>query len=424
MDKSVINLNNFIFNNNTIIIIIDIDNNPWFCGNQIAKIMGYSKLNKAISDHVKEKYTKPYLELQKNYSINLSLSKNIQNTTKFINETGLYQLIMKSKLPIAEKFQDWVCDQVLPSIRKYGEYKLNKKMNKLTKYCNKQLLISEEQLQIKEDELQKERELKEQKELELQKERELKEEQFLLNQQKELELQKEIKLKEDYKEYCNRIQSLEKQDIIYIITNDIDVKQNIFKLGKTKLNHLKKRLSTYNTGAVNPYYYIYYKEVYNGEQIEKKFNSLMNRYNVKINDKINKELYQLYLPDFEFYLEKVIEYNDYLSELLNKNHEIIFLNSKNKKSIVTPIKLEEEIVKNIKINDKIIKTISFEEFNKDDKIKIIEYILKNTKNNITRLDLENKLKSDYNIIINKKIPFWNLVKEINNTSNKVKVTYF
>ena len=49
---------------------------------------------------------------------------NLQPHTVFVSEPGLYLLILKSKLPIAEKFQDWVFEEVLPSIRKHGEYKL------------------------------------------------------------------------------------------------------------------------------------------------------------------------------------------------------------------------------------------------------------------------------------------------------------
>lgn len=385
-------LNNFIFNNQKITIILDDNNEPWFKAKDIALILEYTDTDQAIRKNIDED-DKQYMKDLRPVS-HTALSYNEKNTI-YINESGLYSLILSSKKEEAKKFKKWVTSDVLPSLRKHGEYKFKEEIEILTSNFQQQLNLKEEtiRLKIKEEEKNK------------------------------LELQKAQKLNEDYKEYCTRIQSLEKKDIIYILTNDIDVQENKFKLGKTRLNHLKKRLSVYNTGATNKYYYVYYKEVFNGEQIEKRFHELMNRYNIRVDGKINKEIYQLYLPDFEFYLEKVIDSNDFILDLINQNHETIFLNSKNKKSIVTKILIEEEITKNIKINNKIVKTYYFDDLNKTEQIKIIREIINQVENDIKRKDLENTIKNNYSLVVNKKMPFWNLVKEVNQNKN-VKVTYF
>lgn len=89
---------------------ITIDNEPWFVGVDVAKALGYSNPRKAISDHCKG-VTKR----------DTPTSSGIQPIS-YINEGDMYRLIMRSKLPSAEKFEDWVVNEVLPSIRKNGGY--------------------------------------------------------------------------------------------------------------------------------------------------------------------------------------------------------------------------------------------------------------------------------------------------------------
>ena len=89
---------------------IEIDGKPYFVGTDVAKALGYSNPRKAILDHctgVTKRDT--------------PTSSGIQSMS-YINEGDLYRLIMKSKLPSAEKFESWVMDEVLPTIRKTGSY--------------------------------------------------------------------------------------------------------------------------------------------------------------------------------------------------------------------------------------------------------------------------------------------------------------
>ena len=89
---------------------IEIDGKPYFVGTDVAKALGYSNPRKAILDHCKG-VTKR----------DTPTSSGVQSMS-YINEGDLYRLIMKSKLPSAEKFESWVMDEVLPAIRKTGSY--------------------------------------------------------------------------------------------------------------------------------------------------------------------------------------------------------------------------------------------------------------------------------------------------------------
>lgn len=84
-----------------------------FCGSDVAKALGYSNDSKALSDHCRW-VTKRYLPHPQ--------SPNKEIEANFINEGDLYRLVTHSKLPAAEKFECWVFDEVLPAIRRTGNY--------------------------------------------------------------------------------------------------------------------------------------------------------------------------------------------------------------------------------------------------------------------------------------------------------------
>lgn len=90
---------------------IEIDGKPYFVGTDVAKALGYNNPRDAVSRHCKGvvKHDTP-------------TSSGVQ-LMSYINEGDLYRLIMKSKLPSAEKFEAWVMDEVLPTIRKTGSYR-------------------------------------------------------------------------------------------------------------------------------------------------------------------------------------------------------------------------------------------------------------------------------------------------------------
>ena len=90
----------------------EIGGEPWFVGKDVTEILGYANPSKALSDHVDE-------EDKLN---NESLSSLGQRGGWLINESGLYSLILSSKLPNAKAFKKWVTSEVLPAIRKHGLY--------------------------------------------------------------------------------------------------------------------------------------------------------------------------------------------------------------------------------------------------------------------------------------------------------------
>lgn len=91
---------------------LQIENEPYFVGKDVAEILGYSDTNQAIRMHVDE-----------DDKLTSSFNGSGQNRQMYvINESGLYSLILKSKLPQAKQFKRWVTSEVLPSIRKHGAY--------------------------------------------------------------------------------------------------------------------------------------------------------------------------------------------------------------------------------------------------------------------------------------------------------------
>lgn len=90
----------------------EINGQPYFVASDVAKALGYSNPRKAIADHCKG-VTKR----------DTPTSSGVQSVS-YINEGDMYRLIMKSKLPSAERFESWVMDEVLPTIRKTGGYHL------------------------------------------------------------------------------------------------------------------------------------------------------------------------------------------------------------------------------------------------------------------------------------------------------------
>ena len=100
---------------------VTIDNEPYFVGNDVSTILGYSNYRNAVSNHVDED---DKLRTQIEYA------GQDRNMT-VINESGLYSLILGSKLPQAKEFKHWVTSEVLPAIRKHGAYMTSAKIEEV-----------------------------------------------------------------------------------------------------------------------------------------------------------------------------------------------------------------------------------------------------------------------------------------------------
>lgn len=131
--------NYILFENSIISVIIDNDDKLWLNSRELAKAIGYSDPKSAIKVHT-DKDDRIQLK-----NINHSININQQLQTVYLSEAGLYKLVLRSKLDKTKKFVEWVTNIVLPSIRKFGYFKMkkvyeNEKGNLLEKnnYLNEQ----------------------------------------------------------------------------------------------------------------------------------------------------------------------------------------------------------------------------------------------------------------------------------------------
>ena len=104
-----------IFNNPEFgeIRTVEVDGEPWLVGKDVARALGYKDTINALKSHVDEE--------DKKGGWRITTPSGTQEMT-IINESGLYSLVLSSKLPTAKKFKRWVTAEVLPSIRKHGAY--------------------------------------------------------------------------------------------------------------------------------------------------------------------------------------------------------------------------------------------------------------------------------------------------------------
>lgn len=107
-----------IFNNPEFgeIRTVEVNGEPWLVGKDVARALGYKNPQEAVRTHVDDE----------DKGVSEILTPGGKQTVPIINESGLYSLVLSSKLPGAKKFRRWVTSEVLPSIRKTGGYNLPK----------------------------------------------------------------------------------------------------------------------------------------------------------------------------------------------------------------------------------------------------------------------------------------------------------
>lgn len=99
---------------------VELDGEPWLVGKDVATALGYSNTKDALAAHVDDE-DKRVVQRSENTTLEIP-----NRGLTIINESGLYSLVLSSKLPTARKFRRWVTSEVLPSIRKTGGYNLPK----------------------------------------------------------------------------------------------------------------------------------------------------------------------------------------------------------------------------------------------------------------------------------------------------------
>jgi prophage antirepressor-like protein len=101
--------------------VLEMDGQPWFVGKDVADILNYRNTRDALKKHVDEED-----------KADVAIHDGSQNRNMtVINESGLYSLILSSKLPQAKKFKRWVTSEVLPSIRRHGAYITGETLEKM-----------------------------------------------------------------------------------------------------------------------------------------------------------------------------------------------------------------------------------------------------------------------------------------------------
>lgn len=117
---------------------VETGSEPWFVGRDVAEALGYERPDNAIRNHVDE---------EDKLMHQISASGQKRNMT-IINESGLYSLILSSKLPTAKEFKRWVTSEVLPSIRKSGGYNADATMQSVVQTLATMQRVLEAQQEI------------------------------------------------------------------------------------------------------------------------------------------------------------------------------------------------------------------------------------------------------------------------------------
>ena len=225
--NTIIDLYNklLVYNDNNISFIIDTNNIIQFKLSNITDLLGYKSRKDVIRDIIDKKYRKNLRDIETIHEVNRD-----QGNTIYINESGLYKLVLRSRMKLAKEFQVWIIEDALPKLRKYGFYEVDTKTKTKIKELNHKIaLLTKSNNKLKNN-----------------------------------------MTKNKYPHGLH----------FYVIKDD-----GMYKIGHTR--DLNKRLSTYNTGKANKAEYSYYKKTECAKEIEECMKSLLNEYIYKS----NKEFY-------------------------------------------------------------------------------------------------------------------------------------
>lgn len=139
--------------------VTEINGEPWFVGKDVADKLGYENPQKALRDHVDDE---DKIMGERNVTPSITDSIGREQFPIFINESGIYSLILSSKLPSAKKFKHWVTSEVLPSIRKNGGYIAGQETLTDEELLSKALLVAQNKIRERDALIQKQAEVIEQ----------------------------------------------------------------------------------------------------------------------------------------------------------------------------------------------------------------------------------------------------------------------
>ena len=248
------------FNNNAI-RVLGTYNDPWFVAKDICNILEIKDVSNAIIN-ISEKWK----------DTRLIRTPGGEQNMRIINEAGLYKLIMRSNKPVAQKFQEVVCEEILPSLRKKGEYKIQSIIDNYKKLEEEKNLLEEEKNLLEEEKnlLEEEKNLLEEDKLILDKEKNLLEEENIKKDLQIKKLQNKVLTKQKRVFYDNK-------NFIYMIQDEFHKKERIYVIGKAI--DLAQRLTSYN--KARDYEVIYHRCCNSAQQmnyIEKCVLSKLDKY--------------------------------------------------------------------------------------------------------------------------------------------------
>lgn len=382
---------------------------PWFCGKDVCKILGYRNPNDALTRHVQEKHKGKLQDFRVRDSRTLLHQQNVSHydlSSIYISEPGLYSLVMRSKVPFAQKFQDLVYEEILPSIRKEGQYKLTKELEDAKQ-------AAEDAKQAAEDAKQEVEEAKQVAEAAKQAIEEKETAIASIQSKLDFESKKALHLKQMILNEKARTPD----QIVYIATTKQYAANNRFKVGGCKSRaHLRNRLNQYNSGRPvgDKMYFAAIFECVDYVQTESRIKSILGLHR-EVSD---AEVYNLHYTALQHWVEFLVErYNEEISTHKSKLDELLGQTLTSPPVIPEPLILngvEFRLIKNGKVEPKVM--IDLDEMSLEEKQEWVLNVIEKTypdKSVIERKELFDKLIQEHGAKFNKS-KMWPVIKTLTN----------
>ena len=394
-------LNKILNYNNKTVRIFGTNEDPWFCSKDICEILEYANYRDALFKFVDDDNKKSLKVLGVSLKETPKITHN-EGQMCYINEEGLYSLIFACKLPLAKLFKKWVMKEVLPSIRKTGQYKLQEQLAD----AMKNLEIKDQQLEENQQQLEENQQ-------------QLEENQKQLDDAKSKLRSETSKLKNQLRktlEFNQATKKIEPTEYIYIVTTSQYQKTNKFKVGGCQsFDLIKSRLNQYNSGESDSHnhFFVYLRKTVSYKSIEHAISGML----MGFRENKSKELYFIHFDWLTKCIDAVMDGTAEFMLYVNENRDKIFDDTINMQPNITPpIQLEQIKIAYIRAGDEP-KEIQIEANKFDDEtIKLIREAIESyqSENNIiVRLKFEDHLKRTTNVKFEKKKrDVWKIVRQI------------
>jgi len=322
-------LNKILTYNEKSVRIFGTNEDPWFCGRDVCDILEYSDYRHALMDNVDKENKKNLKDLCVDLQSTHKFHYNEERMT-YINEEGLYSLIFACKLPLAKLFKKWVMKEVLPSIRKTGQYKLQEELADAMQKLNlesKARQEAEQEIEIKKIELEDAKS-------------KLRSETSKLKDQ----LRKTL-------DFNQAIKKIEPSEYIYIVTTAQYQQTNKFKVGGCQSFELvKSRLTQYNSGESDSHnhFFVYLKKTVSYKSIEHAISGML----MGFRENKSKELYFIHFDWLIKCLDAAMDGSAEFMLYVNEHRERIVEDTINlQPNISPPIQLEQIKIAYIRAGD-------------------------------------------------------------------------